>query len=117
MSDLDHKPGVKEVNLVSHRIKLADVSEQAATALVDEVDQLFGMDQVSFDARTSCLSFAYDATHCSLDKVEDVIRQQGARLDDGWWNRMKRSYYRFVDQNMKDNEAHEPHCCNKAPRK
>lgn len=117
MSDLDHKPGVKELNLVSHRLKLAGLSEKAATTLVDELGQLFGMDRVTFDARTSCLFFAYDATHCSLDKVEERVRQHGARFDDGWWNRVKCSYYRFVDQNLRDNAAHEPHCCNKAPRK
>lgn len=117
MSDLDHKPGVKEVNLVSHRLKLAEVSDQAATELVDAIGQLFGMDRVAFDPRTSHLFFAYEATHCSVDKIEAVIRQHGARFDDGWWNRIKCSYYRFVDQNMNDNEAHEPHCCNKVRRK
>ncbi|GAA0792047.1 hypothetical protein GCM10009109_21830 [Marinobacterium sediminicola] len=117
MGDFEHKPGVKEVNLVSRKMRLVDVKAQAENALVEAVRQLFGMDRVVFDAPNATLYFDYDATHCSLDKVEGVIRNMGAKFDTGWWSRFKRSYYRFVDQNMKDNEAHEPHCCNKVPRK
>lgn len=115
MSDHDHKPGVKDVNLVRRKLQLSGVSEQAAALLVVELGQLFGMDRVRFDASKSSLVFSYDATHCSLDRVEEKVRQHGASFDTGWWSRIKCSYYRFVDQNVKDNAAHEPHCCNRPP--
>ncbi|KEA62282.1 hypothetical protein ADIMK_3572 [Marinobacterium lacunae] len=117
MSDLDHRPGVKEANLVTRTLKLTTRDETDIAALVDEIERIFGMDSVNYDAATAILSCAYDATHCSVDRVEAVINKHGAGFANNWWNRTKRGYYRFVDQNMKDNAGYEPHCCNKIPRK
>lgn len=117
MSDIDHRPGVKEANLVSRRLNLKGTDDKVVEALVAELDQLFGMDRVAYDATSGALDFAYDATHCSVDVVESIVNKHGAQFASNWWSRAKRGYYRFVDQNMKDNAAHEPHCCNKMPRK
>ncbi|MBV1788091.1 cation transporter [Marinobacterium sp. D7] len=116
MTDLDHKPGLKEANLVTRRLKLNGMDGSGAR-LIDELDQLFGIDRVEYDPDAGILVFAYDATHCSVDVVETIVNQHGARFDTGWWSRTKRAYYRFVDQNMKENANYEPHCCNKVPRK
>ncbi|MBP0048565.1 cation transporter [Marinobacterium sp. AK62] len=116
MSDLDHKPGVKENNLVNRNLKVVTGNADMAS-LANEIDQLYGVDSVSWEPDKSVLRFAYDATHCNLDIVEALVREKGAAFADGWWNRVKRNYYRFVDENMRDNASHEPHCCNKVPRK
>ncbi|GGB92488.1 hypothetical protein GCM10011352_18180 [Marinobacterium zhoushanense] len=117
MSDLDHRPGVKEANLVTRKLKLSGIDQPGISALVAELDQLFGMDSVNYASDSATLSFAYDATHCSVDVVESIVNKHGAQFAASWWNRTKRGYYRFVDQNMKDNAGYEPHCCNKVPRK
>lgn len=117
MIDQDHKPGVKEANLVSRKLQLSGIQGQEAEALVAEIEQQFGVDRVAYDPDAGILAFSYDATHCNLDLVESILSKRGAGFATNWWNRTKRSYYRYVDQNIKDNAGYEPHCCNKVPRK
>lgn len=115
MSTNKHRPGVNEVNCVERSITIMGLDTDKAAQLIAEMDSLQGMDQVSIDEKCSELTVVYDATHCNINLIEDVINACGLRIADNWWSRMKGSYYQFVDQNVKDNAAHEPWSCHKPP--
>ena len=115
MSDLEHRVGVKEANLVTRHLKLEGVKDENQAAMLEEVDQMFGIDSCRYDAATSTIHLAYDATHCSLDAIEALIRKYGAELADTWWNQFKESYYQFVDDNVRDNATHQPWSCHQCP--
>lgn len=89
MSDLEHRVGVKEANLVVRNLRLCKVTDGNCDALIEEIDRLFG--------------------------IETVIRKHGADLHNDWWTHTKESYYQFVDQNIKDNVTHKPWSCHATP--
>jgi len=106
MGTLDHRPGVKETSLVVRHLKLEGVDVDNQQAILDCLDHEFGIDDVSYDKELCTLHLSYDATHCSLEGVEELIRRHGADISDDWWTHLKDEYYKFVDQNVKDNAAH-----------
>ncbi len=81
----------------------------------EKIDQLFGIDEVSYNIKEGEIHLAYDAANINLDGIEEVIRKHGADVHDDWWTHTKESYYKFVDQNVKDNAAHKPWSCHKVP--
>lgn len=117
MSDIEHRVGVREQNLVIRNLKLSNVTKENCDDLVKEIDQLFGIDEVSFNIKECEIHLAYDAVNINLDGIEEVIKKHGAQLHDDWWTHTKESYYKFCDQNVKDNFEHEPWSCHKTPPK
>ncbi|WP_065978802.1 cation transporter (plasmid) [Pseudoalteromonas lipolytica] len=115
MSDLEHRVGVKEANLVVRNLRLCKVTDENCDALIEEIDRLFGIDEVSYNIRENVIHLAYDATHLNLEGIETVIRKHGADLHNDWWTHTKESYYQFVDQNIKDNVTHKPWSCHATP--
>lgn len=115
MSDFDHRVGVKEVNLVTRNLRLSNVNEKNRDALMKEIDQLFGIDEAVFNTKEESIYLAYDASNINLDEIEEVIRKYGADIHNDWWTHTKEDYYKFVDQNVKDNSNHTPWSCHKTP--
>lgn len=113
MSDLDHRVGVKEATLVARHLKLEGINENNKQLIIEEIDQTFGLDSVSFDDKSNTLNLAYDAVRCNLDGIEAIIKQHGADISHDWWTHFKEGYYQFVDQNIKDNAVHQPISCHK----
>ncbi|WP_246840580.1 hypothetical protein [Lacimicrobium sp. SS2-24] len=62
MSDLDHKVGGRETNLVVRNLRLSNFTERNCDALIEEIDRLFGIDDVSYNIKTGVIYLAYDAT-------------------------------------------------------
>lgn len=115
MTDLDHRVGVRENNLVVRNLKLSKVTNENINLFIEEVDQLFGLDEVSYNKTDKTIHLAYDAVNLNLDGIEDVIKKHGVELHDDWWTHTKESYYKFCDKNIKDNSKHEPWSCHKTP--
>jgi hypothetical protein len=115
MTDVKHSVGVNEFNLVSRHLKIDHLTSENQSALLTEVEQILGVDAVSYDEKQRLFNVAYDATHTDLESIEKIITSYGADISDGWWNHLKEDYYKFVDQNIKDNAEHVPSCCHKPP--
>ena len=73
-----------------------------------------GMTMVSFHKISNF--YVDNATHCDLAGIEAVLQTHGADTSNGIWTKIKEGYYKFVDQNIKDNDEHDPHCCNAMPK-
>ena len=115
MSDLDHRVGVSEANLVVRHLKLTGITDGNLLAIVAEIDGTFGIDAVSFEEAKNTLHIGYDATHCNLDGIETIIRAHGADMSDDFWTKMKEGYYQFVDENIRENAKHKPWSCHRVP--
>lgn len=111
MNTSEHRLGVSEANLVRRSLKLKPCERDKVDAAVADIDQVFGVDRVSFDESSSKLSVAYDATRLCLDCIEEALDNNGVEMSDGWWTRFKENHYKFVDQNVKDNANQEPWSC------
>ena len=115
MKHKKHRLGVSEARQVVRRLRLEPNSNRNVTAAVREIDGLYGIDEVSVDAATRVIHLAYDASRLSIDGIEQILKRHGLEVSHDWWTHFKEGHYRFVDQNIKDNAAHVPHCCNKTP--
>ncbi len=102
-------------NQVTRHFRLKPLSEAAAALLVAALEAQTGVVWCRFDSARGQLSLCYDATLCYLEQIEATLAAQHASVRDSGWQRMRRRYYRFVDQNLRDNAAHQPHCCSRAP--
>lgn len=80
-----------------------------------EINQLFGIENVVFNTKEKSILLAYDASNINLDDIEQVIKKHGADIHNDWWTHTKEYYYKFVDQNVKDNSDNTPWSCHKAP--
>ena len=106
---------------VSHRMKKKEMNctlftkEENHQLIVQEIDHLLGVDAVSINASESLLNVAYDATKRQLDEIEEIVRKHECDIAHDWWTHFKEGYYKFVDQNVKDNASHEPWSCHKRP--
>ncbi|PCI63263.1 MAG: hypothetical protein COB35_01325 [Gammaproteobacteria bacterium] len=120
MENSNHRVGVSEMNFVTRHLKLnytkgsAD-EQQSAEMMLKEIDQTFGVDSVSFADKENNLTVAYDASHFDIEHLEVVLPKYGFEVAHQWWNNLKESYYKFTDQNIKDNAEHQPSCCHKPP--
>ncbi|RCV89664.1 cation transporter [Billgrantia montanilacus] len=115
MTDSEHRLGVSGVNLVMRHLKLNPVEKPSMDAAIAEIDQLYGLDSVFFDAKRRKLQLAYDATRLCLDCVEEILDKYDIEVSGDWWTRFKEEHYRFVDQNVKDNARQEPWSCHRTP--
>ena len=115
MTDLDHRVGVRENNLVVRNLRLSKVTDENINALIAEIDHMFGLDEVSFNRKDRTIHLAYDAANLNLDGIENVIRKHGVDIHNDWWTHTKEGYYKYCDQNVKDNFDHEPWSCHKTP--
>ncbi|ACV26725.1 MULTISPECIES: hypothetical protein [Kangiella] len=116
MKHQEHRLGVSEINLVARHLKLEPCAEQCIEAAIQTIDQLYGLDHISFDEASQVLSLAYDASRLSLDLIEEIMEKNGVEVSHGWWTHFKEDYYKFVDQNVKDNANHKPWSCHSSPR-
>ena len=115
MENKKHRLGVSEVNLVARHLKLTDVDTQRIAPALGEIDEIYGMDKVSFDESTQVLNVAYDASRTCIDCIEEILSKYHVEVSHDWWTRFKEGHYRFVDQNVKDNADHVPFSCHKMP--
>jgi hypothetical protein len=109
----EHRLGVSETNLVERHLKVEKASDEQVCSVVEEIDQLYGIDEVSFDPEHKVFILEYDATRLCIDSLEQVIKEHGIELSHDWWSRFKEDYYQFVDQNIHDNLTHKPWSCHK----
>jgi len=117
MTNKEHRLGVAEVNLVTRHLKLEPVTEKALSTAIEEIDKVYGLDTISFDEKSQVLNVAYDASRTCIDGIEDILATHGLSVSHDWWTHFKEGYYRFVDQNIKDNVTHNPWSCHNQPPK
>jgi hypothetical protein len=115
MSDFSHRPGVREGFLVKRRLRLQPLDDPHARDAVAAVEALIGVDWTRWDPRKRVLTLAYDAANLQLDRILERLRERGGVLDEGWWSRFRLGWYRYSDQNVRDNAKLEPFCCDKVP--
>lgn len=106
-----HRLGINANTLVKRKIKIDKPNLQDLQQSIIEIDNLYGLDSVSFNDRKKTLCIAYDALRLSIECIEEILTRHSIEISQGWWNRFKEDHYRFVDQNIKDNAAKDPWNC------
>jgi len=113
-----HRLGVSEINLVTRNLKIKISPSSNIKDAWHEINEIYGLDEISFDESSGVLKLAYDASRVNLDEIEAVLLKYSVDISHDWWTTFKEDYYKFVDQNIKDNAKHDPWSCHqKSPRK
>lgn len=107
----EHRLGINANTLVTRKLRLETSDSQKLQQSIVEIDNLYGIDSVSFNNRKRTLCVSYDALRLCIECVEEILTRHGIEISQGWWNRFKEEHYRFVDQNIKDNAAKDPWNC------
>lgn len=107
----NHKLGVDPSYLVSRQLLLTGVFPQNGAAIKVSVESLIGVDSVSLDLARGKLDVHYDASKRQLDDIIEIVEHEGSALNESRWQRLKRSWYRYFDQNIKENAAQKPWRC------
>lgn len=111
----NHRLGVSEVNLVVRHLRLEPIEQIRLQEAIAEIENIYGLDAISFDEKSNVLNLAYDASRVCLDGIESLLKLHDVEVSHDWWTHFKEGYYKFVDQNVKDNVNHEPLSCHKRP--
>jgi len=111
----EHRLGVSEANLVIRHLRLVNPEPKNIEAVVNDIDQIYGVDGVSFDSESSVLNVAYDASRTCIDCIEGALNKNEVSRARDWWTNLKTNYYHYVDDNIKDNAKHEAWCCHNLP--
>lgn len=106
-----HRAVVNECCLVIRHLKLDNLDHEKAEAIGQAIDQITGVDMVSLNDDRSILNVAYDAGKVNIEDIEAVVRDHGADIAQGWWTRFKESWYRFSDNNVRENKERTPWSC------
>ena len=115
MTEKEHRLGVSKLNLVIRHLKLEPTEQDTLYSAISEIDLMYGLDAISFDEKKYVLNLAYDASRICLDGIEDVLKKHNIEIHHDWWTHFKEDYYKFVDQNIKDNAKHQPWSCHNRP--
>lgn len=111
----EHREGIDPGFLINHKLALTGLTAGKAQGIYAELNDLPGVNAVSVDESGQSVKISYDASHQDIDRIIEVIEQQGAEVRSDWWNRIKLSWQRQTDRNIKDNFSHEAQCCSKMP--
>ena len=107
----EHRLGVSKNTLVTRNLKIKPSKSKRIEEALSDIDRLYGMDKVVYNEKNRNISLAYDALRLCIDDVEKILKLHEVKVSADRWNRFKEEYYRFVDQNVKDNAKQEPWSC------
>ncbi|WP_019531450.1 cation transporter [Dasania marina] len=110
-----YEVAANENYLMTRHLRLEGAVDKNHQIIAAEIGQLVGVDAVSINVSESLLNISYDASKRQLDEIEEIIRKYECDISHDWWTNFKEGYYKFVDQNVKDNASHEPWSCHKRP--
>lgn len=113
----DSQAIAENINRVQRRLKYEIGTLGSIESACDDLRQLAGFHTISADQAERTLTVDYDAVLCGIDLIISILTKNGVDLCLGRWDRIKLGYYRFVDQNLKENYKHTPHCCNRVSRR
>lgn len=105
---------VIEMALIKYRsIDLENIRDiPKGEQIVKTLKEQPGMIDASINFDKGSIEFAYDLESINLTKVEEIIKQQGLALKGSLWQRLKRNWTHFTEENELEN-AHTPSapCC------
>nr|VFJ70440.1 MAG: Heavy-metal-associated domain-containing protein [Candidatus Kentron sp. FW] len=102
--------------LITRTILVTGMSGDVCELTIQQnLDALPGVRKARANHRTGRVKFTYDPTITRLKTVEGKLLALGYPADDSFWARKKREWLTFMEQNKRDNLAHQGHCCSKLP--
>jgi len=100
---------------VSRRIAVASGSPEQLRQAIQRLRAMAPVVDVELD-RQNRLRVAYDASRLGMREIESLLDRLGIMPRHGFWSSLKQEWYRFLDDNARDNaRSGGGACCNRPP--
>ncbi len=96
---------------VHRTLVLSVMDEESVPKIRGCLEELPGMEQLVFDDGRRRLELTYDASLLGLPVIEQALADAGCSAADGRWSRMRRAWYRYLDENARANAMAKGACC------
>lgn len=105
---------MNEANIVRRRIKVEGLGgcSRDVGAWLRSID---GIVEASVSRETSRVIVAYDLRQVGLPQVADRLDAIGLRPSNQLFDRLRRGWASFTEENIRSNLVHKGHCCSKPP--
>lgn len=97
-------------------LRIVDCSKAKAHAFFESWQRRQGIEFLQVEWKKQKVLVHYDALQLSLTDIVGGLKDAQMQLKDGLFCRWRLHLARQVEQNIRDNLNHVPHCCGKAPR-
>ncbi len=99
-------------------VKAPGLGHEADAIIVEaKIGSLPGVRAVVADVKKHRVMVCYDVARTDYLTVIDALERAGFPPVDNWLSRRKRDWYKFTENNAKENaKAPPPACCNKPPK-
>lgn len=105
-----------DAHQVTRTLKVTEMVCPECDAIIAEaLSALGGVSRVEADWNRNRVTVAYDLHRVRLQEVEKLLAEIGYPPDPGLFQRKKREWLHFTEQNEADNLKHVGHCCSKPP--
>lgn len=102
---------------VTHHLKVTRmVCLECEEIIVEGLAALDGVISVVANWQKNIVRVTYDIHKVQMGSVEKLLTEIGFPPDLGFFQRKKRDWMRFTDQNRMDSLNHQGACCSKAPK-
>lgn len=103
-------------NTKHHKIRFQERPDgKTMVELAEELKMIKGINQVSLDFKENNVSVEYDLLKASEGGIEKKMAEMGFVLDNGLWQRFKRGWTHYTEENERDNLKAKPHSCCEDP--
>ena len=92
-------------------IKIVPSSNDKIEESKEILNSLKGIEEVDFDQNNKILTISYNLELIRLEKIEKILSEKGIQLDNSFFDKLKRNWYHYTEQNELDNLHFEPTCC------
>lgn len=93
-----------EPHLVTRSLKVTEmICPECDDIIMDALSVLDGVENVSTDWRLNSVTLTYDLHRIHLEEVESVLTEIGFPPDPHFFERHKREWFHFTEQNEREN--------------
>lgn len=98
---------------IGHRLLIKKrLSGQEADVLMKRLLALNGVIDVKMTPDSARVAVRYDARKIDFERIATLLNELGYPLSSGWLSRLKRSWFRYQDTNIKESSgASDGSCC------
>ena len=111
MAKKEHKSSVDEQYLVERHLKLEGEGDIPWDQIEKEIDQLMGIDEIHLIKEKHLIKVTYDSSYKGLEDIEEILEKHFIHTAENWWNKTKKSWYIYTDENLKDHISQQAWSC------
>ncbi len=95
----------------TRKIKLIHSNNDNIEKTEQILNNLKGVKEFNYNQPDRILTISYDLELVMLIKIEEILQKQGIQIDNTFFEKMKRGWNHYTEQNELDNLHLNPSCC------